>query len=189
MSSRRNFFKKLGGGLGAVLLSDKIVEAFELEQSPEIESTIKGIPEGFENVSLFDPTTALDRKLTDGFFKYLKENNVAFKWERTYSPVFELKSGEGKQVVSRKLRTNYQPDWKNTEILSEELESWSGCTIIKFQPKTEKEYHEYLYRKICRELHDWKREKYYIYQLTKMPQMIVNSNDFNSISWLMIRFC
>lgn len=187
MSNRRNFFKQLGGGIGMFLLSDKIITA--LERSPNTESTIKGVPEAFENVSRFDPTNSFDTKLTNGFFKYLRNNNVGFRWERAYSPVFELKNDEIKQVNTRKLQTNYFSHWKDNELHEIYSESFSGLTSTYYKPKTEEEYHEYLYRQICSELRKWRKEKYYIYQLNKMPMSIIDPTDFNTINMLIIRTC
>ncbi|MCE5224700.1 MAG: hypothetical protein LLG05_02460 [Porphyromonadaceae bacterium] len=171
MSSRRNFLRNLGGLFAVSLFSPSLLKA--LERSEGIDSTIK-LKEDTTLKTLsgsLDMLTTEDREWTEAFFKYLKNHNVGFKWERVYSPVFETKVGRLFQVESRATGVLYNPMWENG-IFEVRMQSFSGGTTSFYNPETIEAYREKLFTEICASIAKRKRERVYLYQLTVAPSII-----------------
>jgi len=185
---RKGFLQKLIGGVGVAIIAPQALRV--LDRSDGTESTLAKSPkarEGFYgNKDGFVYPDEESAHLTEKFFNYLKDNNVGFEWERVYTPVFELKSGKGMYVNTRKLRTNFNPMWEAgyTEVVSS---SPSAGTMTYHQYNTLDEYYDVLFAEICTELrYNPAPERFYIYLLTFTPTMY-NPEDFSPHKGLLIR--
>jgi hypothetical protein len=182
---RKGFLRRFGGMFGAALIAPQLLKGIDI--SDNTEPTLKAAPKTVEsNLDGYDLLSEEDRKMTEMFFKYLKDNNVGFKWERVYTPVFQLKDDRALQVATRRLRTNFNPLWKEgfSEVISP---SPSASTLTYHQYNTLDEYYEVLFAEICTELrYNPAPERFYIYYIMTTPTMY-NPEDFTPNKGLMIR--
>jgi hypothetical protein len=168
---RRNFLRNLGGLFAVSLFSPSLLKA--LERSEGTESTLKlkndtTIKELSSSMAAWDAET---KEWTEAFFKYLKKNNVGFKWERIYSPVFETNVGRVYQSETRKC-ANFNPHWNVKGVFEVKMQNFSGGTMSFYEPKTLEEYQDRIFAGICHDILQRKRERVYLYQLTVAPSII-----------------
>jgi len=176
---RRNFLRNLGGLFAVSLFSPSLLKA--LDRSEGTDSTIK-LKEDTTLKTLngsLDMLTAEDREWTEAFFKYLKKNNVGFKWERVYSPVFETKVGRVYQCETRKC-ANFNTKWEAKGHYEIKWTSFSAGTSTLFMPRTIEEYRETIFAGICSDMCRRKRERIYLYQICLTPIMY-SPMDFDAL--------
>lgn len=183
--NRGSFLKGLGGMIGVGILAPQLLKGIDI--SDNTEPTLKGATKTVEsNLGGYDLLSEEDSKMNEMFFKYLKDNNVGFKWERVYTPIFQLKNERVLQVATRKLRTNLNPLWKEgfSEVISP---SPSASTLTYHQYNTLEEYYEVLFAEICTELrYNPQPERHYIYYIMTTPTMY-SPEDFTPNKGIIIR--
>jgi len=185
MNSRRNFLRNLGGLFAVSLFSPSLLKA--LDRSEGTDSTLK-VKNDETLKGLYTWRDSWDeetKQWTDAFFKYLKNNNVGFKWERTFSPVFETKVGRVYQCATHKC-ANFNPSWDAKGVFEVKRQSFSGGTMSFYEPKTLEEYQERIFAGICRDILLRKRERVYFYQVELTPVMY-NPMDFDTVRGVCIR--
>lgn len=182
---RKGFLQRLIGGVGVAIIAPQALRG--LDRADGLESTLKPSPKAREKYYKegFGYPDEESTYLTEQFFNYLKDNNVGFKWERVFSPVFELKSGRSMQVETRKLRTGFNPLWEEgfTEI---ESQSISASTMTFHQYNTLDEYYQNIFLNVAREMRNTAVDRYYVYQLNFTPTMY-NPDSFLPHKGLMLR--
>lgn len=173
MSNRRDFLRSIGIGVGTFMFAPQLLKGVDI--SSDTEPTL---PKEF-SLGDFKDVSVEERKFTEGFFEYLKNNNVGFKWERTKSPVFQTKGGQVFHTQRRQLITTYETNWESSGVYEVEYTNFSAATHTHYKPKSEKEYHEILYHQISNEILKMKPERIYIYSLAYMP-LIYNPYNFEA---------
>lgn len=182
---RRSFLRNLGGLFAVSLFSPSLLKA--LERSDNTESTLK-IKDDATLKGLYTWRDSWDeetKQWTDAFFKYLKNNNVGFKWERVFSPIFETKVGHIYQTTTHKC-ANFSPNWDAKGVYEIKWQSFSGGTGTICHPRTLEEYQEKIFAEICHDILKRKRERVYFYQVCLTPVMY-NPMDFDTIRGVCIR--
>lgn len=185
MNTRRNFLKNFGGLLTVSLFSPSLLKA--LDRSENTQSTIKlgkDITKTINNSQDMFLTTE-DKEWTEAFFKYLKNNNVGFKWERVYNPVFETKAGRSHRCEMHKC-ANYNPNWEAKGHYETKMTSLSAGTSTLFMPRTIEEYRETIFASICSDMCRRKRERIYLYQINLTPVMY-SGKDFAQLRGVCVR--
>jgi hypothetical protein len=183
---RRNFLRNLGGLFAVSLMSPSILKA--LDRSSGTESTLK-IDEKTTVKSLSGSLDMLDaeqKEWTEAFFKYLKNNNVGFKWERVYSPIFETKVGRLYECRAHKV-ANFQTFWELNGVHEVHMQSFSGGTSTYYSPKTLEEYREKIFAEICMGVRNRKRERVYVYSIMLTPQIYDPMGGFQAIRGVCIK--
>jgi hypothetical protein len=184
MNSRRNFLRNLGGLFAVSLFSPSLLKA--LERSEGTDSTLK-VKDDETLKGLYTWRDSWDeesKEWTEAFFKYLKNNNVGFKWERTFSPVFETKVGRVYQCATHKC-ANFNPNWE-AGVFETKWQSLSAGTSTLFCPRTIEEYRETIFASICSDICRRKRERVYFYQVELTPVMY-NPMNFDTVRGVCIR--
>lgn len=186
MSSRRNFLRNLGGLFTVSIFAPSLLKA--LDRSDNTESTLK-LKEDTTLKTLsgsLDMLTTEDREWTEAFFKYLKNHNVGFKWERVYSPVFETKIGRAYQCELRQCRVRFNMHWEAKGHYETIWKNFSAATTTFFQPRTLDEYRQTIFAQICSEIRERKRERVYLYQIAMSP-FLTDPMDFECFRRVCIR--
>jgi len=182
---RKGFLRRFTGIIGVGILAPQLLKGIDI--SDNTEPTLKARSKSVEsNFGGYDLLSEEDNKMNEMFFKYLKDNNVGFKWERVYTSLFQLKDSRVLQVATRRLPVNLNPLWKEgfTKI---ESPSPSACTTTHHQYNTLDEYYDVLFAEICTELrYNPQPERHYIYCIMTTPT-VYSPHDFTLNKGLMMR--
>ena len=173
---RRNFLQKLGGTFFVAAISPTILKAFKTPETIKNNNHIEN--EVWDN----DDWDEVSEEWTKAFFKYLKNNDVGFKWERVYSPVFELRNGHIYQcLVDAYPPHHFNILWDNRGV----FEIYDTATLLR--PRTFKEYRKHVFDVICSDISKKVTGKLYVYQIYVTPKIYDALNNFNPIRNICIK--
>lgn len=167
---RRDFLQKLGGTFFIAAISPTVLNAFKNPKTIKNNNHIEN--EVWDN----DDWDEATKKWTEAFFKYLKNNDVGFEWERVYSPIFEVRNGRICQ-----LGCYFNILWNSGGMCK------INNTGTLFQGKTLEEYRKHVFNTICHHISKNVMGKLYIYQIHLAPITYDALNNFRPIRHISVR--